>query len=83
MLSNHHLLLSQVYWVGPLLGGIIAGVLYDCVFAVDASWYKFRTMFRPRRELFYMTHQAAGNIWAPKGDPGGRPTVAVIRPSSV
>lgn len=32
----------QVYWVGPILGGIIAGLLYDNVFASNASLSKAR-----------------------------------------
>ncbi|KAL5022665.1 hypothetical protein ScPMuIL_001820 [Solemya velum] len=31
-----------VYWVGPILGGIIAGLLYDNVFASNASLSKAR-----------------------------------------
>lgn len=26
-----------MYWVGPILGGVVAGLLYDNVFAVDAN----------------------------------------------
>jgi hypothetical protein len=29
-----------VYWVGPLLGGAFAGLLYDFIFAEDASLKK-------------------------------------------
>lgn len=27
----------QVYWTGPILGGLIAGFLYESVFAANAS----------------------------------------------
>ena len=30
----------QVYWIGPILGGIIAGLLYEYVFAANASMSK-------------------------------------------
>lgn len=32
-----------VYWVGPLLGGVTAGFVYDHVFAANSSKQKFRT----------------------------------------
>lgn len=35
-------LLYQVYWLGPLLGGLVAGLLYDNVFAMNASLVKAR-----------------------------------------
>lgn len=35
-------LLYQVYWLGPLLGGLVAGLLYDNVFAMNASLLKAR-----------------------------------------
>ena len=35
--------LSQIYWVGPLLGGMTAGFVYDHVFAANSSKQKFRT----------------------------------------
>lgn len=31
-----------VYWLGPLLGGLVAGLLYDNVFAMNASLLKAR-----------------------------------------
>lgn len=31
-----------VYWLGPLLGGLVAGLLYDNVFAMNASLMKAR-----------------------------------------
>ncbi|KAL3858937.1 hypothetical protein ACJMK2_009186 [Sinanodonta woodiana] len=34
-----------VFWVGPVLGGMIAGLLYDNVFAVNASLAKCRGLF--------------------------------------
>ena len=33
----------QIYWVGPLLGGVTAGFVYDHVFAANSSKQKFRT----------------------------------------
>jgi len=34
-----------MYWLGPLLGGILAGFLYDLVFAVNASITKMKALF--------------------------------------
>jgi len=39
-LDNH-----WIYWVGPLLGGMVAGLLYEFVFAVNASTDKFKAFF--------------------------------------
>ncbi len=33
----------QIYWLGPIAGGIVGAVLYDSVFAVDASARKLAT----------------------------------------
>ncbi len=35
-------MLFQVYWVGPLLGALVAGLLYDLVFAANASCPRFK-----------------------------------------
>jgi len=37
-----------MYWVGPLLGGVLAGLLYDLVFAVNASVAKAKAFFTRR-----------------------------------
>lgn len=37
-----------MYWVGPLLGGILAALLYDLVFAANASIGKTKAMFTRR-----------------------------------
>ncbi|KAK2150200.1 hypothetical protein LSH36_418g00000, partial [Paralvinella palmiformis] len=36
------------YWVGPLVGGAIGALLYDFVFAVNATPVKFRGCFSRR-----------------------------------
>jgi hypothetical protein len=38
----------QLYWVGPLLGGALAGLLYDQLFAINASIEKTRAFFTRR-----------------------------------
>ena len=35
----------QMYWLGPLLGGLLAGLLYDLVFAANASVAKAKAFF--------------------------------------
>jgi len=37
-----------MYWLGPLLGGILAGLLYDLVFAANASVKKAKAFFTQR-----------------------------------
>jgi hypothetical protein len=32
----------QVYWVGPLAGGVVAGLLYDYIFSAGATVAKAR-----------------------------------------
>ena len=34
----------QVYWVGPLLGGMLAGLLYDLLFATNATLDKAKSL---------------------------------------
>ena len=34
----------QTYWLGPLLGGVLAGVLYDVAFAANASREKMLSL---------------------------------------
>ena len=34
-----------MYWLGPLLGGILAGLLYDMLFAANASVEKTKAFF--------------------------------------
>ena len=38
----------QMYWLGPLAGGIVAGLLYDLLFAANASSAKTKTLFTKR-----------------------------------
>ena len=38
----------QMYWLGPLLGGVLAGLLYDLLFAVNASVAKTKAFFSQR-----------------------------------
>jgi len=37
-----------MYWLGPLVGGLLAGLLYDLVFAANASAAKIKAMFTQR-----------------------------------
>jgi len=37
-----------MYWLGPLVGGLLAGLLYDLVFAANASAAKAKAMFTQR-----------------------------------
>lgn len=39
-MTNH-----WVYWLGPILGGIIAALLYDFIFAINATPVKFKGFF--------------------------------------
>ena len=32
----------QAYWAGPCAGGAIAAILYDCLFAINASTGKLK-----------------------------------------
>jgi len=38
----------QVYWLGPLLGGVLAALLYDLLFAANASVEKAKAFFTRR-----------------------------------
>jgi len=37
-----------MYWLGPLFGGLLAGLLYDLVFATNASMDKAKAFFSRR-----------------------------------
>jgi len=37
-----------MYWIGPLIGGALAGLLYDLVFAANASVAKANAFFTRR-----------------------------------
>ena len=39
---------EMMYWLGPLLGGALAGLLYDLVFAANASVAKAKAFFTRR-----------------------------------
>jgi len=38
----------QMYWLGPLAGGIVAALLYDLLFAANASVEKAKAFFTKR-----------------------------------
>jgi len=38
-------MMMQMYWLGPLCGGILAGLLYDLLFAANASVAKLKALF--------------------------------------
>jgi len=38
----------QMYWIGPLVGGVVAGLLYDLLFAANASVAKTKAFFTER-----------------------------------
>ncbi|CAL1533969.1 unnamed protein product, partial [Lymnaea stagnalis] len=45
LMGNSHanlntVFVKQVYWVGPMVGGVVAGVLYEHLFAMNASLTK-------------------------------------------
>ena len=35
----------QVYWFGPLIGGVLAGIIYDLLFAANATCEKAKSLF--------------------------------------
>ena len=37
--------LLQLYWAGPLVGGMLAGLLYEFLFAVNATPFKLKGFF--------------------------------------
>jgi len=41
-------LMVQMYWLGPLVGGVLAGLLYELLFATNASPAKALAMFTTR-----------------------------------
>jgi len=43
--AHRLLIVTQMYWLGPLVGGLIAGLLYDLVFAANASIAKTKAFF--------------------------------------
>ena len=36
---------TQMYWVGPLVAGVVAGLLYDLLFAANVSLDKTKAFF--------------------------------------
>jgi len=38
----------QMYWIGPLVGGMLAGLLYDLLFAANASCAKTKAFLTTR-----------------------------------
>jgi len=47
VLTSTHVLcvMVQMYWLGPLLGGVMAGLVYELGFATNASAAKAKAMF--------------------------------------
>ena len=40
-----YIVATQVYWIGPIFGGVIAALVYEFCFAVDASIDKIKSYF--------------------------------------
>jgi len=40
--------MKQMYWIGPLLGAVIAALLYDCLFATNSSLEKAKDLVSKR-----------------------------------
>jgi len=58
--------LIQMYWLGPLLAGVVAALLYDLVFAANASVEKAKAFFTRKDyddRKFDETPQSSGDAW--------------------
>ena len=59
--------LIQMYWLGPLLAGMVAALLYDLVLAANASVTKAKAFFTRKdyddKKFDDETQQSSGDAW--------------------
>lgn len=64
-----------MYWIGPILGGVTAGVIYENTFAVNASLVKARAFllaseydcesYPPKKTKIKIIEEEAGELSQP------------------